>query len=76
MRLIAEPRKKVRLSAYWLLRLFVINPKPTPAIGLCVARNRAKLIRALRRLPMKNAEESMAAEWTEVISHLESLSDS
>jgi hypothetical protein len=76
LKLICEPRKKIRLSAYWLLRLFVLNPRPAPEIVSCLSRNRVKLIRALRRLPIRKVDESMTMEWTQVISILESLPES
>ena len=64
--------KKVRLSAYYLFKLFVINPRRNQNIRKILRKNKDKLTRIIRRLSFPDDDEELNEERITVIQNLSS----
>ena len=68
--LLGSKSKKIKLSAYYLFKLFVINPRRSPAIKSILHNNKEKLTNIIKKLRFPDDDEDLNDERDVVIQNI------
>ena len=72
IKLLGSKSKKIRLNAYYVFKLFVINPRRSQIIRKILNRNKEKLTRIIRKLSFPDDDDELNDERITVIQSLSS----